>query len=505
MSTLFTNDEFIQKSKALFGKKYDYSDTNYTGNRNKVTLRCIDHDLVFEMRAANHFNKREGCPLCNKRIHSNFKDSEKLKNIYIKEVNHIHNHKYDYSATKFRTNQDYIDIICPVHGKFNQRADAHKRGQGCPPCAGSFKNRDTHWFVAESKKLFPGKYDYSLANYIDNKTMITMMCIQHGNIIKVNSYNHLLGKGCRDCSDTISLHSKKRDKNYNKMDQSRFIKLSIARHSDKYDYSKVNYKNTRTKVVITCPEHGDFSMRPPTHYRDGSGCSACAGQINFNKSKSQWLIEMKLVHGDKYDYSSTDFTMPSKKVTIRCPKHGDFSQRLDVHQKGNGCPRCSTGLKTQEDFIELSRSVHGDKYDYSKVKYLNGDTKVIITCPEHGDFEILPRSLTAGRNCSSCANRSGGYNPSLPGMLYYLKINSGEAYKIGITNRTVKERFGKDQMHKIETLKEWHYENGSDAALREREILNKYKGYRYRGCDLLRDGNTELFYEDVLNLDTSII
>ena len=57
---------------------------------------------------------------------------------------------------------------------------------------------------------------------------------------------------------------------------------------------------------------------------------------------------------------------------------------------------------TKEDFIERAKKVHGDKYDYSKVEYVNAHTKVIITCPIHGDFEQLPCNHIKGVGCNLC-------------------------------------------------------------------------------------------------------
>ena len=100
------------------------------------------------------------------------------------------------------------------------------------------------------------------------------------------------------------------------------------------------------------------------------------------------------------------------KVIIICPEHGEFFQRPNTHLTGSHCDRCARILKssknpvnqsiTTETFIEKSEQVHGNKYDYSKTKYTNDRSPIIITCPVHGDFNIIPRNFLKGRGCPKC-------------------------------------------------------------------------------------------------------
>ena len=100
-----------------------------------------------------------------------------------------------------------------------------------------------------------------------------------------------------------------------------FIQKAQAVHGDKYDYSKVNYVNYRTRVLIICPKHGEFLQRPDIHLQ-GKGCTKCGRErigIASSKSKEQFLQEARKVHGDKYDYSKVDYVNYQTKVTIICP------------------------------------------------------------------------------------------------------------------------------------------------------------------------------------------
>lgn len=122
------------------------------------------------------------------------------------------------------------------------------------------------------------------------------------------------------------------------------------------------------------------------------------------------------VHDNKYDYSKVTYVNANTKVCIICPEHGEFWQTPDKHTtRGHGCPKCcKTGVKSNtESFIQKSREVHGNKYDYSKVEYINNHTKVCIICPEHGEFWQIPNSHLDGAGCFECSYIERGKNKRL--------------------------------------------------------------------------------------------
>ena len=184
-----------------------------------------------------------------------------------------------------------------------------------------------------------------------------------------------------------------------------FIKKSIEIHGNKYDYGKVEYINAHTKVCIICPEHGEFWQKPYCHTLQKQGCPKC---VKRYEKERKILDELKVVHGNKYDYSKTTYNGPRNKITIICPKHGEFTQRFDAHLKGQGCPLCKTEIlkklraSNNEEFIQKAREIHGDKYDYSKVNYVNAHTYVTIVCRNHGEFHQTPNTHLNGCGCPSC-------------------------------------------------------------------------------------------------------
>jgi hypothetical protein len=121
-----------------------------------------------------------------------------------------------------------------------------------------------------------------------------------------------------------------------------FIEKAKKVHGDKYDYSKVNYKNTTTKVEIICPKHGSFNQYP-YHHLGGSNCKFCNwerfGREN-RKTNEQFIQESIHTHGTRYNYSKTKYQDHKTPVVIICPDHGDFSIRPDTHLRGSGCTSC---------------------------------------------------------------------------------------------------------------------------------------------------------------------
>ena len=177
-----------------------------------------------------------------------------------------------------------------------------------------------------------------------------------------------------------------------------WIRRAKEVHGDKYDYSKVEYIDSKHDVTIICPKHGEFTQRANRHIQ-GCGCRKCSNQergLSQKLSNEEWIRRAKEIHGDKYDYSKVEYIDCHKKVCIICPKHGEFWQRPNSHTHGYGCPKCASESRKieyslcKEEFIKNARKIHGDKYDYSKVKYINNYTKVCIICPEHGEFWQTP-------------------------------------------------------------------------------------------------------------------
>ena len=195
-----------------------------------------------------------------------------------------------------------------------------------------------------------------------------------------------------------------------------FIEKARKVHGDKYDYSKVQYINSKQKVCIICPRHGEFWQVPNNHLT-GYGCSKCGREAAHSKMRlttKEVIKKFIKIHGNYYDYSKVQYVNEKTPITIICPKHGEFQQTPDshIHQKA-GCPKCARikskhkQLKTNEQFIQDARRVHGDIYDYSQVNYQGANIPIVIICKEHGEFYQTPHHHLASKaGCPYCSLKS---------------------------------------------------------------------------------------------------
>ena len=264
------------------------------------------------------------------------------------------------------------------------------------------KRLTTEEFIERAKKVHGEKYDYSKVKYINTDTKVCIICPEHGEFWQTPD-NHLQGRGCYICG-------KEKVGILNSSNVIDFIIKAKEIHGNKYDYSKVNYKNNRTKVRIMCPEHGEFQQTPAGHL-SGRGCPICRYISSGNKQTSntkQFIEKAHEVHGNKYDYSKVEYVKNHIKVCITCPEHGEWWQTPSGHLSGRGCPVCRNNTISKkrtsntEKFIEKAILVHGDKYDYTKVEYVNQFTPITIICPEHGEFQQIPKIHLRHGICPLC-------------------------------------------------------------------------------------------------------
>ena len=147
-----------------------------------------------------------------------------------------------------------------------------------------------------------------------------------------------------------------------------FLKEAINKHGDKYNYSKVDYITAHTKVCIICPKHGEFWQTSNKHVTVGRGCPKCAWEKTSLRSRlttEQFIKKAKAIHGDKYDYSKTDYVNSHTKVCIICPEHGEFWQIPTDHLSGCGCPKCHI-VSYGEIYIENFLKEFNIKFEVQK-------------------------------------------------------------------------------------------------------------------------------------------
>ena len=192
-----------------------------------------------------------------------------------------------------------------------------------------------------------------------------------------------------------------------------FITRSQAAQKRQYDYSQTRYINSRTKVSIICREHGKFEQRPRNHMA-GQGCPKCQYldlAKQFKSSIDEFITKAKLIHKKQYDYRTIIYTNQMTKVDILCEKHGIFRQTPNSHIRGDGCPNCASDNThnrinlTLDEFVTRSIVTHGDKYDYSQVRFHRVADKIDVVCRKHGVFRVSVKKHLEGRGCPTCGRR----------------------------------------------------------------------------------------------------
>ena len=486
--------EIIDRLKKVFGEnEYSYDLITDSSTRDYVYVKCGKHG-VFKKRL-DRLLKGSGCPKCSGKVKKTFEE-------FVVDAKKVHGEKYTYDDSNYINAHTEIGITCPIHGIFRQTPTNHLSGNGCPKCKseklrGLFSSNSGD-FIAKSTVVHNGKYTYGKTRYVNNSTKVMITCDKHGDFMQL-PHNHLQGKGCPLCQESklelflaslldenkieyerqwhlpwnrrysldffigecnigiecqgiqhfedghfknVSLDDIQRrdrykfescsdngieilyfsdiencgcindsqeiiDRIYKNMllKKEKFIEKANRRHNSKYDYSKVEYVDSVTKVCIICPKHGEFWQTPQAHVR-GNGCPMCANVKRgdtFRDTLGKFIEKATIIHGGRYDYSKVQYVNAMTKVCIICPTHGEFWMTPMAHLLGQGCPKCSGRGLSKEEVIERFKKVHGDKYDYSRFSFTRMHDKSIIICPIHGEFEQTPSKHLFGQGCPKCS------------------------------------------------------------------------------------------------------
>jgi hypothetical protein len=277
--------------------------------------------------------------------------------------------------------------------------------------------QSTESFIKLAKKEYGDLYDYSKVIHRHSDKKVIIICKIHGEFEqtpRMHLKNPIYIEKCPDCN----LEKRKDD----------FINKANIVHDNKYDYSKVNYINYTTKVIIICPLHREFEITPKRHSgTEQTGCALCYYDEK-RYTKEMFIEKANLKHNNKYDYSKVIYTAANNKVIIICSIHGEFEQRPGSHLFGKGCRICGnnnyilTRMKTFEQFIEESNQIHNNYYDYSKVNYIDYNTKIIIICPKHGEFQQHPKNHCVMKHgCIKCATAKTYSNAAIEWLIYIMK------------------------------------------------------------------------------------
>lgn len=236
----------------------------------------------------------------------------------------------------------------------------------------------TEYFKFEIRQLHGDLYDLSETIFNGYDKPVTASCKIHGKFTTL-ARNLKEKKDCPRCGRDRSANAKY-------LDNAEFIRRSVLKLGDIYDYSLVDYKDSETKVKVICKEHGVFEVIPESHIQ-GRGCVTCSllsASRKMSKDPQIALDDLIKVHGDRYDYSLFRYNGDKTKLEIICRKHGIFLQAYSNHRSGQGCPQCAKDFnpRFKDGFIRSSiRNSYASLYliecynDYERFSKIGITTK----------------------------------------------------------------------------------------------------------------------------------
>lgn len=347
----------------------------------------------------------------------------------------------------------------------------------CDYCQQEFKKKKYSYL--QSIKIL--NKDCCSSKYCTSKKSKEVILIKHGNFSfkKTNKLNNFLNK-CQKI------------------------------HGNKYDYTKVNYVDAHTNILIVCPIHGDFFQRPSAHINSKQGCPTCGllnrKQVN-KKTTDEFLKEAYKKLGSTYDYSLTTYVKKSNKIQYQCSKHGIIEQLPHLHLK-NGCPYCNgRGISkhSTNSFLIIANKIHNYKYDYSRTEFKKITDDIIIICPKHGEFtQRANNHIHLQNGCPSCAK---ALQTSKPEKEIFDFIKANYANQIVTNDRKILN--GKEIDVYLPDLKIGFEYHGlyfhTETTVGKKYHYNKWELAKEKGVKLIQiyenefQKNKDLIYSKILN------
>jgi len=174
ISQRHTNHQFIKKAKSVHGGKYDYSLVEYKNNRTKVKIICPIHG-VFE-QTPNHHLQGKGCKKCGVINRSNKR--KKSTEQFIIDAYCVHGDRYNYKLVEYKNRNTKVNIICPIHGVFEQRPYHHLQGKGCKKCHTSYTSNNIPKYDRYKPQLQP--YGIECRRNKEDSNVLEVKCMYCG-------------------------------------------------------------------------------------------------------------------------------------------------------------------------------------------------------------------------------------------------------------------------------------------------------------------------------------
>lgn len=252
-----------------------------------------------------------------------------------------------------------------------------------------------------------GRYMIVSFAYLGPRTVCQLVCADHGGFTKEFRSVVYSEQGCPRCAREAGA---KRGRRQPSSLPAGILQELETKHGSTCRYDRFMYVNRRTPGIITCLKHGDHKQSVSNHLRSVHGCPSCKGVASRERSAMTWQ-EAKAacvrVHGERYAYPDQVYLNSQSPLLITCPEHGTFAQTLASHVHGEaGCPACVAHPRmTRAAFVKTAIATHGPAYGYGRCVFKNSAKKVEVTCVKHGSFWASPRAHVSGKGCPRCGER----------------------------------------------------------------------------------------------------
>lgn len=459
MSKPLTNEAFIIKAKKIHGNNYSYEHVQYVNWLSKVKIFCFSCNSFFEQSPKHHF-RGNGCPKCcfipftktkekfiqeavikygidkfsyDKIIYKNCSTEIQIfcndcksffsttpnahlrngacpkclyKDILIKKAQKKFGNKYSYDHLSYVDQKTEMRIFCnPCNNWFLQKPNKHLRFEGCKKC---LSKKKTNQYISKAKLVHGEKYDYSSSVYSGIQKKINIFCLKCKSFFSQRADRHLKGYNCNNCSKGGSGI---------KITLQDFIKKSVEKHGNRYNYDLVVYKNSLTYVKITCNTCKKIFEQIPNAHWAGHGCPyQCSLQNKrgpkLSKRAEKFLLKVKRIHGNEYDFSVINYTKDRNEISV---KNNICGHKFEILPKSflelkqcRVCYEFSEQKDRYERFVTKARQIHGDDFDYSIGSYINYNTKFKVLhkiCNK--TFYLLPQNhIHYESGCPFCSGGS---------------------------------------------------------------------------------------------------
>jgi len=297
------------------------------------------------------------------------------KEEFLEKARSVHGGRYGYSNVTKSSYRDIVSIYCDVHGEFSQRVACHLRGRGCPSCglkSRSDKRRlDTKSFCDRAMVIHDGFYFYDSVVYENMFTPVKIICREHGSFMQSPS-SHFNGSGCPTCGT-----KKARDHHQHTLDD--FISRAKNVHGEKYEYGKAIYIESKEKLCITCPSHGDF-FQIAAYHLSGNGCPSCS-RTGFNPGKNGYLYLLKSSDGSLLKIGvSHNLRQRFSRLTAKTPF--SFTIEFTSFMSGQDAARLEKeilGRFMSAGFTGFDGATEWLRYDDEIMKYFKDHELSVLT------------------------------------------------------------------------------------------------------------------------------